>query len=376
MIKILLSKCKEYIIPAMFSVIYSVIVIVVVFAPYGGFNKFFNLSIVCVVSLIASYIFKLIFKEKAAKLLKSSAWISLLIGVVISIGFILFWFTTVPYRYIDDNNLGEVLSIFIFLPWLMLPFMIAAMGFVGAFLTFLILRLNAWKPQITVCIAIITLILGIMPKAQVTLAPINEQLFKDVFHLSAYPEFEFGTQLGSKNQIRSSGKQWFFIHDDKFYAYIKNNKDYEQDEFFYTDLNGKNKQTIAVNEEIRIPDFHFVLNDEAYFYSYYTDELGKINLKSGEIQDVDKTTFENLYKQSQESNLTVEFPNKEEYINLFNPGTLLVKSKNNSAEKTINDVIYFRLENDTVYVIKATKIRDDIWSEDNLKDIHIEKLLL
>ena len=82
---------------------------------------------------------------------------------------------------------------------------------------------------------------------------------------------------------------YYFIYKDKIYYYkmaLFNGNLY--DNFNVVNLDGTNKQTLNSTNELRLAWFYAVYDDYAYYYTMYTMENKKINLKTGEITTLDE----------------------------------------------------------------------------------------
>lgn len=82
---------------------------------------------------------------------------------------------------------------------------------------------------------------------------------------------------------------YYFIYKDKIYYYkLEHNNSFTKlyDRLFVMNLDGTNNKKLAETDELRYATFYFVYNDEAYYYTMYCNENKKINLKTGEVNNL------------------------------------------------------------------------------------------
>lgn len=73
---------------------------------------------------------------------------------------------------------------------------------------------------------------------------------------------------------------WYFFNEDRLYVYeYASGKDF----LYSLNLQGKDRKSVAVSDELRFADFMMVHDGEAYFYSGYKRGVKKVNLSTGEI---------------------------------------------------------------------------------------------
>ena len=163
---------------------------------------------------------------------------------------------------------------------------------------------------------------------------------------------------------------YYFNYKDKLY-YYEHKKN--ENNLYIMDVDGNNKELITSNNELILPSFYLVYNNEAYFYSiegYHTEipkSNNKINLKTGEITNLgndysfipytlkdgkiisegnlnlsDSSTFR-IYNLE---NNTIEFEKKVEYdyrkstIYDYSTGDLYAFSRNNYSDNNVTITIY------------------------------------
>lgn len=82
----------------------------------------------------------------------------------------------------------------------------------------------------------------------------------------------------------------YFIYNDKIYYYkyeSYNNSEKQIDKFFSANFDGTENKQIVSSNELRLADFYFVYDNEAYYHTTFYDENKKINLKTGKITTLD-----------------------------------------------------------------------------------------
>ncbi len=382
----------------LFAVIYDICFLVMVVCSFrindyikGGDYAIFSPLLMCtallaVLSIVAKFILNLVFKEKANQIANKSSVALIAIGIIVTILTIISFLSIIPIPYVNDGGLGTAISLFAVPTYFVLLIMISMFLLLVTFISFALLRFVIKHTKIVIVIFLISSILwfisldNIYLPNNISIGNINnpQTTFQDILSMNE-----------GSNKVTNS----FFIHNDKIYAYIFQKSHYNDygDEFFVVDLQGKNKKVISNSDKMRLAQFIYIDNDEAYYYTMFTNSINKINLETGDISIIFEIKVDGGYavnyneaeqkfyemkpqfKKTSYENYKIE---DEYYLQYYDPRTISVKNIKNNKITEYNNVIHLYIEDSTLYLICGEKNNSQLYYSGNIKNIHVDKIIL
>jgi len=343
-------------------------------------------ALLSILAIIAKFLLNLFLKEKANDVANKSSLMVIIIGIFSVIAVIGSIVAAVSMHFSNPNEYEKVMLIFLVPAFFILLMLLGLFMFFITFIAFALLRF-AIKYKKT----IITLFL-----VSVTLWPFSLIFTNNAKEESNNPQVIFQNILDAANNPYDVYNT-YFIHNDMIYAYMYSN----EDEFFVMNLDGSNKRVILNSQEMRLAEFIYIDNNEAYYYTMYTNSIKKINLQTGYISTVYEfkenegggwyvqydTAKEKLseilpkYKKSLNGKYKLQIEGyeytDENFLYNTDPENIIVTNMQNGKKIKYDNVMYCIIKNNILYMIRAEKIREDIYNyAENLKNIYVEKIIL
>jgi len=358
----------------------------------GGDYAIFSPLLMCtallsILSLIAKFILNLIFKEKANDVAKKSSIILIPIGILITITTIGGILLNVGIPFDNSSELSTVMSIFIVPAYFIFLIMMGMFFLLVTFISFALLRFAIKHTKAVIIIFFASSILWFVSLGNIYIP--NNFSIGNINNPQTTLQDIISMGEGSYNVVNT-----FFIHNDKIYAYVFQKAHYNNrgDEFFVVDLQGKNKKVISNSDEIRLAQFIYVDNNEAYYYTMYTNSINKINLETGDISIIFEfkeneggwwyvqyeQAEQKFYQIKPQFKKATNYKIEDEYYNsyYFEPRTITVKNTKTNKITEHNNVIYWNVDGSILYLLYGEKKESELYYSGNIKNIHVDKIIL
>jgi len=331
-----------------------------------------SIAVLSIFSIIMKDILNLVFKDKAIEVAKKSSVVLILIGAAVTIIVVAGLISKLGIPTFDTSSELGILTLMFILPmYFGLLIIITILFILVTFLAFGLLRLVIKYTKIITVVFLISTILyfvSLLDIFNIVSKQDTQKILQDII------EMEYGSY-----DLQNT----YFIHNDMIYAYICGEKNYNDygDEFFCIDFNGENKKIISNSEEMRMAQFIHISGDEAYYYTMYTNSIDKINLSTGEISIIH--TFEEReggrlqvhYEYAKQKFYEIMPQYKElsnsKYKIETNYKTISVTNIQNGKTDEYKEVVYYKLEDNILYIIFAKEINNI-----KLENIDVEKIVL
>ena len=382
----------------LFAVVYTTCFFITIACSFGindyikgGDYAIFSPLLMCtallaVLSIIAKFVLKLVFKEKANQIASKSSIALIPIGILVTISMILSFLLNMPIPFINDGGLGTVISIFAVPAYFIVLIMLCMFFLFVTFIAFVLLRFVIKYTKTVIVIFLISSILWFTSLGNIYLP--NDISIGNINN----PQTTFQDIL-SMNEGSNEVTNTFFIHNDKMYAYVFQKANYNNygDEFFAVDSQGKNKKVISNSEKMCLAQFIYIDNDDAYYYSMFTNSINKINLETGDICTIlevgDDSNFALNYNEAQQKfyemkpqfkKTSYENYNIEDAYYPYNhePRTISVKNIKTNKITEYNNVIHWNIEGSTLYLLCGEKKNSELYYSGNIQNIHLDKFIL
>ncbi len=398
---ILLTKVKSFVMNQWKAIVFSILYLVCFFmliamsfeinasikgGDYAIFSPLFlSMSLLALLSIAMSYCLKFFLKERADEILRKSSWVIMISGMLFTIVLISSILSSTGIPIDDSSEFGKMLSLFIVPLYFVILIMMGLFSFAVTLIAFVLLRLSQKHIKFVVAILIISSILwfvslgNIYVPKNISVGKINnpQVTYQDILSMGDY----------SENYVNT-----FFMHDNKMYAYIYGKNPYNDggDEFFVVDQNGKNKKVISNSEQLRFAQFIYIEEDEAYYYTMYTNSINAINLETGEItkvMDVELNGgFAVTYSEAKqqfftqnpefESKQKVNYQIEDDYYgaSYYDPRAITVRTIKTNETNIYQNVIHWNIDGTTLYLLCGEKKSNDLYYSGNIKGIYIKKI--
>lgn len=344
------------------------------------------IALLSIISIIAKLILTIVFKDEADQVAKNSSIVFIPIGILSAITFVLIFLFNIPIPINNNNELGIFISLFAVPAYIILLIMIGMFFLSISFIAFGLLRFVIKHTKAVFILFVTSSVIWFVSLGNITL-PININIgsinnpqitFQDILSMN----FTDGPEI----------RNTFFIHNEKIYAYISHNSNYSNfgDEFFVVDLQGKNKKVISNSDEMRLAQFIHIDNNEAYYYTMYSDRINKINLDTGDITvifEFEDEFFPLEYELVRQKlyDLKPEFQNSytgdyivedDYYTESYYPRTITVKNIKTNEVTAYEDTIHWNIEDSILYLLRGVRKDTGIYDYSSIKNIHVDKILL